>query len=50
MNPQSLLEQFLGADAAKNAGGVVQGAKNELAGSRLAGVAGGVGTLTLAVR
>ncbi len=42
MNPQSILEQFLGSDAAARAGGAVQSAKGTLANSGLAGVAGGV--------
>ena len=42
MNPQSLLDQFLGPNAAQNVGGAVQGAKGKLAGSGLGGIAGGV--------
>ena len=42
MNPQSLLEQFLGPEAGRNAGGAVKSAKGKLANSGLAGVAGGV--------
>ena len=42
MNPQSLLEQFLGADAARSAGGAVQTAKGKLANSGMGGVAGGL--------
>ena len=42
MNPQSILEQFLGPDAAKRAGGAVDSAKSSLAGSGMAGVAGGL--------
>ncbi len=42
MNPQSLLEQFLGPDAAQRAGGAVQSAKGGLAKSGLGGVAGGL--------
>lgn len=42
MNPQSLLEQFLGPDAGRSAGSAVEGAKGKLANSGLAGVAGGV--------
>ena len=42
MNPQSLLEQFLGPDAGRNAGSAVESAKGKLASSGLAGVAGGV--------
>ena len=36
MNPQNLLEQFLGPDAAASAGGAVQSAKGKLANSGLA--------------
>jgi uncharacterized membrane protein YebE (DUF533 family) len=42
MNPQSILEQFLGPDAAKTAGGAVQGAKGKLADGGWGGIAGGV--------
>ena len=42
MNPQSILEQFLGPDAAKKAGGAVETAKGKVAGSGLGGVAGGL--------
>ena len=42
MDPQSILEQFLGPDAGKKAGGTVQNAKSKLAGSGLGGVAGGL--------
>ena len=42
MNPQSLLDQFLGPNAAQNVGGAVQGAKGKLANSGLGGIAGGV--------
>ena len=42
MNPQGLLEQFLGPDAAKNAGGAMQSAKGKLASSGMGGVAGGL--------
>ncbi len=42
MNPQSLLEQFLGPDAGRSAGNAVQSAKGKLANSGLTGVAGGV--------
>ena len=42
MNPQSLLEQFLGADAGRTAGGMVDQAKGKLAGSGMGGVAGGL--------
>ena len=41
MNPQSLLEQFLGSEAAQSAGGAVTSAKGKLARSGLGGVAGG---------
>ena len=42
MDPKSLLEQFLGPDAANNAGNAVQTAKGKLAGSGMGGVAGGL--------
>ena len=42
MNPQGLLEQFLGPNAAQSAGGAVQNAKGKLANSGLGGVAGGL--------
>lgn len=42
MNPQNILEQFLGTNVARGAGGAVQSAKGSLANSGLAGVAGGV--------
>jgi len=42
MNPQSILEQFLGPDAAARAGGAAQRAQGALANSGMAGVAGGV--------
>ncbi|WP_416898853.1 MAG: tellurite resistance TerB family protein [Minwuia sp.] len=42
MNPQNLLEQFLGADAGAKAGQAMQGARDRVAGSGWAGVAGGV--------
>jgi uncharacterized membrane protein YebE (DUF533 family) len=42
MNPQNILEQFLGTDVARGAGGTVRSAKGSLANSGLAGVAGGV--------
>ncbi len=42
MNPQSLLEQFLGPDTASSVGTAVQSGKDKVAGSGLAGVAGGV--------
>ena len=42
MNPQALLEQFLGPNAAQSAGGAVQNAKGKLANSGLGGVAGGL--------
>ena len=42
MNPQSLLEQFLGPQAAQTASGAAQSAKNSMANSGLGGVAGGL--------
>ncbi len=42
MNPQNLLEQFLGPNAAANAGAAVQNTKDKVANSGLAGIAGGV--------
>ena len=42
MNPQSILEQFLGPDVGKSAGGAVHSAKDKLANSGWGGVAGGV--------
>lgn len=42
MNPQSILEQFLGPDAARSAGGAVESAKSSLANSGMGGVAGGL--------
>ena len=42
MNPQSLLEQFLGPDAARNIGGAVESGKDKVAGSGMGGVAGGL--------
>lgn len=42
MNPQNLLEQFLGANAAQSAGTAVSSAKDKIAGSGMAGVAGGL--------
>ncbi len=42
MNPQSLLDQFLGPNAGANARGALQNAQGKLAGSGLGGVAGGV--------
>ncbi|MEM7429345.1 MAG: tellurite resistance TerB family protein [Pseudomonadota bacterium] len=42
MNPQSLLEQFLGPDVARQAGGMVEGAKGKMANSGMGGVAGGL--------
>jgi len=42
MNPQSILEQFLGPDVGRSAGGAVQSAKGKLANSGLGGVAGGL--------
>ncbi len=41
MNPQNILEQFLGTDVVKTAGGAVQSAKGSAASSGLAGIAGG---------
>ncbi len=42
MNPQNLLEQFLGPDATRTASGALQSGKEKLAGSGVAGIAGGV--------
>ena len=42
MNPQGLLEQFLGPDAGQKAGGALQNAKAGLANSGVGGIAGGV--------
>ena len=42
MNPQSLLDQFLGPDAAQRAGGAMESAKGKLANSGMTGVAGGL--------
>ena len=42
MNPQSLLEQFLGPSAGANERGALQNAQGKLASSGLGGVAGGV--------
>ncbi|MEM8689578.1 MAG: DUF533 domain-containing protein [Pseudomonadota bacterium] len=42
MNPQSLLEQFLGPQAAQSASGAAQSAKNSMANSGIGGIAGGV--------
>ncbi|MBO6559604.1 MAG: tellurite resistance TerB family protein [Nisaea sp.] len=42
MNPQTLLEQFLGSNAAQSAGNAVSGARDKLAGSGMTGVAGGL--------
>lgn len=42
MNPQSLLEQFLGPDVGKSTGGSMQAAKGGLANSGLGGIAGGL--------
>ncbi|NNF81063.1 MAG: tellurite resistance TerB family protein [Rhizobiales bacterium] len=42
MNPQALLEQFLGPQAAQKASGAAQSAKNSMANSGLGGVAGGL--------
>lgn len=42
MNPQNLLEQFLGVDGANTARNTMQGAKDKAANSGLTGIAGGV--------
>ena len=42
MNPQSLLEQFLGPQTAQKAGGALESAKGKLANSGMGGVAGGL--------
>ena len=42
MNPQSLLEQFIGPQTAQKAGGALQSAKGKLANSGMGGVAGGL--------
>ncbi len=42
MNPEKLLEQFLGPDASRKAGDSMRGAKDKLANSGMGGVAGGV--------
>ena len=42
MNPQNILEQFLGPDAAGKAGSAVESAKGKMANSGLGGVAGGL--------
>ena len=42
MNPQSILEQFLGPNAGQTAGGAVESAKSTLANSGMTGVAGGL--------
>lgn len=42
MNPEGLLAQFLGPDMGQRVGGAVQSGKDKMAGSGLAGVAGGV--------
>ena len=42
MNAQSLLEQFLGQDTMRTAGGAVESAKGKLANSGMTGIAGGV--------
>ena len=42
MDPQSLLEQFLGPDARRSAGNAFEGAKGKLANSGMGGVAGGL--------
>jgi len=42
MNPQRLLEQFLGPDAARSAGGMMDQARGKLNNSGMGGVAGGL--------
>jgi len=42
MNPQGILEQFIGPNAGGSAGGALQNAKGKLANSGMAGVAGGL--------
>ncbi len=42
MNPQNILEQFLGPDASSRAGNAMQDAKSNLANSGMGGVAGGL--------
>ena len=42
MNPQNLLEQFLGPDVTTRASGALQSGKEKLAGSGMTGIAGGV--------
>lgn len=42
MNPRALLEQFLGPDAARQAGGALDAARGKVAGSGLGGVGGGL--------
>ena len=42
MDPQRLLEQFLGPDAGQSAAGAAQAAKGKLTGSGLGGIAGGL--------
>ncbi len=42
MDPQRLLEQFLGPDAGQSAAGAAQAAKSKLTGSGLGGIAGGL--------
>ena len=42
MDPQRLLEQFLGPDAGQSAAGAAQAAKGKLAGSGIGGIAGGL--------
>ncbi len=42
MDPQRLLEQFLGPDAGQSAAGAAQAAKSKLSGSGLGGIAGGL--------
>ena len=42
MNPQSLLEQFLGPDASQRASGAFESAKGSMANSGMGGIAGGL--------
>lgn len=42
MNPQSLLEQFLGPNAARSAGGIMDQARGQLQSSGMGGMAGGL--------
>lgn len=42
MNPQSLLEQFLGPNAARSAGGIMDQARGQLQNSGMGGMAGGL--------